>query len=245
MKKRKFTLIELLVVIAIIAILASMLLPAIGKARETAFKASCVSRLKQFNTFTYLYHSDYDYYPCANMTDPTAWGGASYRWVEQLKPYTGDIANSNNNTEKNLFICPGIKYRPTNSGAEAKAQATLNGNSATRTCNYIIGSNFGFGSPFKYSTMWERAACTPKRKVSKPSQMYMVGETAGEYGERAGYTRQSSCVIFPHNLTTNILFADGHVKDYKYTSLTQPLDAYLNTSTIHDRDFYFLEIDAR
>ena len=83
--KQFFTLIELLVVIAIIAILAAMLLPALGKARELARGSSCQNNLKQLALHAALYQQENDDYNFSYMTwNPSVNATARVKWTEDL-----------------------------------------------------------------------------------------------------------------------------------------------------------------
>lgn len=87
-KGAAFTLIELLTVIAVIGILAAILIPAVGKVRERAHAAGCVSNLRQLAVAATMYASAHrGNFPALNgETDTTP----QVPWFEQLRPYIDD-----------------------------------------------------------------------------------------------------------------------------------------------------------
>ncbi len=95
-QRRYFTLIELLVVIAIIAMIAAMLFPALGRARNKARSTSCQNNLKQYGVYTFLYADDNK----DSLWPQTSW----YKEVVKYA-YNGAAAPQKKVTES-VLLCP-------------------------------------------------------------------------------------------------------------------------------------------
>ncbi len=106
--KKGFTLIELLVVIAIIAILASILFPVFGRARENARRSSCMSNIKQIGLGFKQYTQDYDEkYPIAIASSDATFDASDQGWAQILQPYIKSTQ---------IFQCPSETNPPVATG---------------------------------------------------------------------------------------------------------------------------------
>ena len=204
---RAFTLIELLVVIAIIAILASMLLPALSKAKQRAKTVNCVSNLRQMGIAFQLYVSDnQDYYPPyitdrAGLLDPTGANRGLF-WFELIRKA---IDSRQGLTNFATWQCPASK------------SPGYDGNLLTYGYNY---SNLGDPS---YVHLKQSA-------ITKPSETIVVADSKeggadlianGSWG--SVITPKDNQYVYPvgmqHNKNANVLFSDTRVAGHSATNL--------------------------
>lgn len=193
---------ELLVTIAIIAILSSILLPALKKARDKARQITCINNLKQIGTTMMIYAQDYNgYFPVRVDLNDTPWHKHILSYIDPDETYA---------SENKVFVCPQfIKYR-TYAGTQAYSMNAYLHNLGlspppvsrikTPSIVHLVSDSdtYAKGTP-QYPAQWF---------IAIPDSSYIDG------------TIPSGCTPGTRHFdTANILFADGHVSSVNKSSL--------------------------
>lgn len=205
-----FTLIELLVVIAIIAILASMLLPALNKARGTAKKIKCTSNLKQLGLFMMDYASDFEYLMPLRYNR----NGSKAFWTQLIREEY-PVADYNKSTS--IVYCPETKMHAVGGvrryyvGYGSPTFGPMNDTGTPELTDISYGGETH--SPIKLASI---------RKASKTilfADQASTNDTLYGFYEIKNVASYTTKFNGRHGGMDNVLFSDGHVSSFIYSQL--------------------------
>lgn len=205
-KSDSFTLIELLIVVAIIAILASLLLPALKNAKDQAKSSACINNLRQMATAFILYRGDNDeWIPPLGMYDPTLNPNVQRinEWPYRLNTYMKISTNVlETHQPKNQFVCPGGPSSDLYQGTKRFWIGYGWGVRGYYGMNNVLGNNMFGGFDPNYDFRMRKYVKTPSATC-----LYLDGWDSG--------INYSFTFFSPrHNGRVNILFVDGHTESW-------------------------------
>ena len=200
-RRSKFTLIELLMIITIIIILASLLLPALKKVRESANAISCLSKLKQIGLAQSGYHSDWNEIYPASYYGASASVDSNQPWSRAIGTYLGMKDGTAGYANGGIWSCP---TQPTWIPSHPYISYGYN-YGALGNHEYEAFSAYGVTSNFPYRVTQIR---NPSLQLTHLDSLYSTSTL--QYRSMGRASSYPNYVGYRHNRKANVLYADGH-----------------------------------